>query len=551
VLYMNDDPAKGGIGNKSNQPSVSTSQASSGPSPTDTKPPVSTPSQVQSKPLDKKSPFSSSSLTNPSPTSSSTPSATDQVEKTSSMQTHASSNPMSAKDNLPKSPSFSPTKPNAPSKTIQSLSGQSQTSIGIPSSPTPTPPKPPDSPIMGQTPKPITSSSMNQNTTPSMPSPASNIPQVKPPEGQPTKKESSGSPFSSTSPSGIQDAQMPSSSQPPKSVAPSVSPFAKPTSFSTSPAKPGAFNKSIDSTKKASSIAGFESAQSSQSAPPPPPSPGQGSKKEETKTDTSKNVQNPPPGQDEQSPSQALTTSGGGKKSKFGLIIAILVVVTVIVYGIVAYLYFSNKNLEAGDENANAPPIAQDNQPTATPTPSFSPDQINIINGSIYNSLPTGENRLLVTKDDYTGTGITGFARVNVSPNNKRLCFESLPPSPQPALYISDVTGENVKEVEKKATSCRWMAGSNRILYVNSASGNNPVDIYMYDMSSEEMNNLTESLAEEGFVKYFKLGDVNDSGDKLVCSFDKEEISNPGTMTEGTCSVDLSTGEVTIDEEAS
>ena len=91
-----------------------------------------------------------------------------------------------------------------------------------------------------------------------------------------------------------------------------------------------------------------------------------------------------------------------------------------------------NQKIKKGETSEN---INSNLTPTSTPTPSFSPDQVKIKNGSVVREIPGGETTILVDKENYDSTGITGFAKVVVSPDETKICFESWPPAPEHALY--------------------------------------------------------------------------------------------------------------------
>lgn len=222
--------------------------------------------------------------------------------------------------------------------------------------------------------------------------------------------------------------------------------------------------------------------------------------------------------------------------SGFSIFVVVSILLLLGVWGVVGYLYYQNKTLAQKKEET---PIAQ--VATPSPTPELNPAEIQIANGSISWIMSSGETKTLVKKEDYPTTGITGFAKVAVSPDKKKLCFEALAPATEPALYVSDIDGTNVSIVEKNRNTCTWLSDSNHILYLNAPIGTKAMDVYTYDLSAKvETNQTKDTQTATRFRQYA----VSQSADTLECQY--SIVNSTGSkLTSGICNIDSQTGVVT------
>jgi hypothetical protein len=245
------------------------------------------------------------------------------------------------------------------------------------------------------------------------------------------------------------------------------------------------------------------------------------------------NAQTPPPG-------TTVTSSSGGGGSKMNIILIILGILALITVGAVGYLYFTNQNLVGGKQEEAVVTV-----PTNTPTP-IPEDTFEILNGSIYRVTGTGDEILLVDKSDYEDTGITGFVEVSVSPDKSQLCFYSLPPALDPALYTSDVDGQNVSMVSDRKTNCTWSPDSKMIVYTDDAPGNSASDIYGYFLEEGAELNYTEDTqpTSSNEVIVYSIGSWDTDGTILSCTYEKINTVED-TTTNGSCEIDISTGQFT------
>lgn len=226
------------------------------------------------------------------------------------------------------------------------------------------------------------------------------------------------------------------------------------------------------------------------------------------------------------------SSSGNGKGFKIFLGIGILI--ALVVWAGVIYLFLQNKNLKNGTEEVKT----TDKSLQVTPTPEFNSNSVKIKQGNVVYEQVTGEDVVLVGKEDYPSTGITGFLKVAVSPNNKKICFESWSPAPEPALYLSSVDGKDVKEVSPNRQNCLWSKDSNSIFYTNVSSKTAPVNIFKYDILQGSETDLTGDSVPSGVVRRFEIVGLSADGSKLICKY--ENIGGAAsTETMSECEIDL------------
>lgn len=230
-------------------------------------------------------------------------------------------------------------------------------------------------------------------------------------------------------------------------------------------------------------------------------------------------------------------TNGGGRGFKIFVTLGILV--TLIVWAAVGYIYMQNNKMKK-----ESPDISNlETMDQITPTPAFDPNQIKIRSGNIVNEKPGGETVVLVDKKDYPSTGITGFLKLAVSPNNQKICFESWSPAPEPALYISNIDGQNVLEVSPNRQNCLWSNDSNTIYYINIGSNTSPVNIFSYDINEGFEKDMTSESVPAGVVRRFELVGMSADGSSLICRYENlGGAAKSETITE--CRVDIETGVV-------
>jgi hypothetical protein len=235
---------------------------------------------------------------------------------------------------------------------------------------------------------------------------------------------------------------------------------------------------------------------------------------------------------------QSVITGGSSKKGigGFGIFVIISIIILLAVWGVVAYLFIGNKTKDTTDtENQTVTQLT----PTEVP---FNPNEIQISNGDVARMTSVGETKILIKKEEYPSSGLIGFAHVAVSPDNTKMCFESIPPATDPTIYISNIDGTNAEQVVKNKHTCTWSPDNNFLFYVNDTLGNKQIDIFAYSLTSKEERNLTEKTSTKTEIRQYTI--VSVTGSTLACKYDVVNASGKKTSSSD-CSIDLVSGEVT------
>ncbi|MBN1168401.1 hypothetical protein JXA63_00770 [Candidatus Woesebacteria bacterium] len=277
-----------------------------------------------------------------------------------------------------------------------------------------------------------------------------------------------------------------------------------------------------------------------------PPMPGV-SEIDDDKKDEQNIIDSPP------SPSTVISSSDTKSGGKFKFFVIILIVITILVYAVVAYLYFTgDKDNDPfsdlfGDNSATQQVAGNVNGtttiPTKTPTPVIT-EMITINNGDVVKESSIGDITVLVKKNDYPETGIVGFQKVNQSPDKSKLCFYSLSPADDPAMYISDSDGTNVEKLVSDVSSCYWSSDSSKIAYTNTADATSPVDIYIYDTKTLKSTNLTAQSDAETLFRRYEIESWSENDTKINCNFQVIDTENTDVENTDLCEIDFATKEV-------
>jgi len=231
-------------------------------------------------------------------------------------------------------------------------------------------------------------------------------------------------------------------------------------------------------------------------------------------------------------------------KSKFPLMIGILIVLAIAIYGFVAYLYFGNQKLKEESQSKNELKSAV--LPTPQPTVGVETFQYLIENGSIKKVSSKGTEEIIVSKDNYKDTGITGFTNVVASAPGNYICFWSLPPALGPALYYSDSNGTTPVKIAVKSKNCIWAVSEDKLAYINDVSEGKLVDIYLYTIAADSSQNLTSQTATtSGVFRRYAATSFSPDGTKVLCSYEEIDTENPSLENLGNCEIDIATGNVT------
>lgn len=123
-------------------------------------------------------------------------------------------------------------------------------------------------------------------------------------------------------------------------------------------------------------------------------------------------------------------------------------------------------------------------------------DTIEIIDGSIYRVYKLRKSEVLVSKESYEST--SRFIDFEVSPDGQKICFlgETIVPI---WLYYGDFDKGLIKNIKRIgiASNCVWSNDSQKIAYNNHTTDVSPIDVYVYDLETEEIVNVTKPLQPE------------------------------------------------------
>jgi hypothetical protein len=226
------------------------------------------------------------------------------------------------------------------------------------------------------------------------------------------------------------------------------------------------------------------------------------------------------------------------KSSKFPIVIAFLVVVAIAVYGFVAYLYFDNQKLKEDAESQGLSDTLSTPQ-IPTPIPTSVPDNFEIDNGDITRVTSTGSKTVIVAKDDYEDTGLIGFTNVNSSPDNENICFWSLPPALDPALYYSNSNGGEVVNIANRSVGCTWSNFGDMIAYINDAPTGTAVDISVYDLLTQDSTNLTQASTESAVYRRYEIESWSEDDEMINCNYEEIDTTDTSAEVVGNCQIDV------------
>lgn len=248
-------------------------------------------------------------------------------------------------------------------------------------------------------------------------------------------------------------------------------------------------------------------------------------------------------------PSTVISTSDSGSGSKFKIIVIILIVITVLVYAVVAFLFFTKDEDNSPDslgDSSSSEELTQnisDNTPTSTPTPPIT-EEIKINNGDVVLQNSIGDTTVLVKKNDYPSTGIVGFSSVSQSPDKEKLCFYSLSPADDPALYVSETDGTEVTKIQDSVSTCIWSNGSTKLAFADIADPSSPVDVYYYDFATKENKNLTNQAETLTVFRRYEIETWSPDDSKISCNYVEIDTQNTNEESLGNCEINATTGEV-------
>lgn len=223
------------------------------------------------------------------------------------------------------------------------------------------------------------------------------------------------------------------------------------------------------------------------------------------------------------------------KRSIIDYFIVLVSVIAFLIWIAVGALYLQNK------DNKNSKVETPKEADNLTPSPTQVPQKkynISAKNGNIININESGEEEVLVNKEDYKMTGISGFIKVSVSPDRKKLCFESWPPSPEPSLFVSNIDGSEVLKVNPNRKGCLWSTDSRLIAYNDVKSPKEGVDLFIFDPASASETLLSiHSATETANPKLHSPVGWTKDNKKVLCEY--SYVKTPKVIKE--CEADIDT----------
>lgn len=232
---------------------------------------------------------------------------------------------------------------------------------------------------------------------------------------------------------------------------------------------------------------------------------------------------------------QVPSVSTSSARSKYPIVLTILIILAIAGISFAGYQFYLNRFASDNQDDSSQQEQAEQ-QEQEPPEP-----EISLSNGNVVSTTADGEQTVIINKSDFDTTGITGFSAMQKSPNGEWLCLQTVPPAPTSAIYVSDLSGQNVLEVGSSRKDCSWV-DDQTIVYEGVATDLGPINIYKYDVEAGEETVLTTPSPEEE-VRMYNIEAVSEDGSTVECTFTTETNEVPTA-----CTIDIESGEVTISE---
>ena len=161
------------------------------------------------------------------------------------------------------------------------------------------------------------------------------------------------------------------------------------------------------------------------------------------------------------------------------------------------------------------------------------------------NLVAVGENdeaKIIADKNDFEEDSIENFISVETSPDQSKICFigQSIVPE---WLYIADIDGSNVQKITV-AQNCVWSHDSQKIAYNNQTTDVSPVDVYVYDLSSQKSTNYTKGDASANKFRSYQQPEWSDDDQNLTSAYTVIDFDNMQKQESGEVSIDLNSGKI-------
>lgn len=177
---------------------------------------------------------------------------------------------------------------------------------------------------------------------------------------------------------------------------------------------------------------------------------------------------------------------------------------------------------------------------TTTPIPPKPFQQVQIINSNVCLRKENGQVEVLVDQENFAS--ISRFADVSVSPDQKKICFLGHTATPI-WLFWANIDGSEAIQVAP-AKNCVWSPDSQKIAYNNHVTDVSPVDVYLFYLTTQESQNLTQRAVEQGYLRFYETPRWSPDGQKISAKFTTIELPDERTRKKGLSEINLSTGEI-------
>lgn len=237
---------------------------------------------------------------------------------------------------------------------------------------------------------------------------------------------------------------------------------------------------------------------------------------------------------------QPVTQTPGAPKQKPWLILGISVL-TLLFFGTTCFFVYQNYQLKKNQQAISPKPYPIETKPT--PTPEKSLKEIKIIDGNVCQVTAPNEVKILVNKDDFQSESISSFDKIKTSPDKTKMCFLGYSPVPV-WLYCADIDGSNVVKVGL-GKNCVWSHDSQKIAFNNHTTDVSPVDIYVYNSISGNVDNITKSLQAQSkadAIRFYETPIWSEDNSEVSGEFTTYDMSGQ-TQRNGISVINIATGE--------
>lgn len=174
--------------------------------------------------------------------------------------------------------------------------------------------------------------------------------------------------------------------------------------------------------------------------------------------------------------------------------------------------------------------------------PGFKDDtEIAICDGNICKINHTDKTtEMLVYKEDYEE--VEEFTEVYESPDGDYMCFLAQTIVPM-WVYFAETDGTDVTKVDL-AENCVWSHDSSMFAYTNHTTDVSPHDVHVYDLSTKEITNYTESVNSIDLMRVYEKPVWSDDDKKITSKYTQNDSNSNWAETTGESQITLESGEI-------